>query len=195
MLEGVPVIGRTLAVMVLFLLAVAACGVCQEARWGYTPNGCFDHYVVGPTRTTPGGVSYDPSGQPINPLLIDRLVSEVAACAPSLNRSSFTVKVASDWYLEPAACELPQWGPQQLLPVTAAEEGCTAKGYSASVDCPCRWRAGVECPNIIVTTPSFYLFKDALLRFVTGSTDPWANSLLESCAQPTTLPLSDGTGP
>lgn len=181
--------------IVLCLIALAItlafapkCTICDETQWGYA-YGAFDHYDVRPTDITAKGIMFDPSGMPIAPALIDRLTDEVEACLSiSIIRTSFVVKVANDWIIN---CD----GTQQLLPVLAGSAGCIAKGLTPSEQCPCRWRAGIECPNAIVTTPSFYLYKDALTRFVTGNMDPWASPELAVCASPSTTPLSDGTDP
>ncbi len=192
------------ATVALAFLVAPQCTVCDEDRWGYG-YGAFDRYDVHPTSVTAGGIGYDPSGLPIAPELIDRLTGEVEKClasveadagvaracmqyAGTIDRKSFVVKIANDWVL---SCD----GSQQLLPVLAGSAGCIAKGLTPSEQCPCRWRAGIECPNQIITTPSFYLYKDALTRFVTGCADPWAYPSLATCVSPSTTPLSDGTDP
>jgi hypothetical protein len=126
------------------------------------------------------------------------LTTEVETCLLSngyisqkIDRQSFNVLIASDWFL---SCDEPGWGVNQLLPVSAPEEGCEAKGMTPDPACPCDWRAGIECPNHIITTPSFYLYKDALIRFITSIEDPWVGNLA-TCATPTTTQLSDGTEP
>ena len=189
---------------------------CNEINWGYS-TGEFNQYSVHPTEITQTGIAYDPSGLPINPELIDRLTNEVETCLATafpggvipldvaagsycsatnftlpFDRHSFVVKIASDWVL---SCPDPVYGQQQLLPVSAGDSGCIAKGLAPSAQCPCRWRAGIECPNNLITTPSFYLYKDVLIRYMTGCGDPWAMVQFSTCAMPTTLPLSDGTGP
>lgn len=198
--------------LALSQLVIVNCAVCDEIQWGYG-YGAFDRYNVNASFTTPAGTPYDPSGLNISPQLIDRLVNEVSTCldgvAPNgqlppdivsasvchsttftwpLERKWFEVKIASDWVY---SCD----HTQQLLPVLAGNAGCIAKGETPTDTCPCRWRAGIECPNHIITTPSFYLFKDALTRFLTGCENPWANPELAKCASPTTTPLSDGSDP
>ncbi len=202
-----------LTILIVPQSSPVACATCSEIPWGYS-DGEFDQYQVSNTLTTPEGIAYDPSGLPISPQLIDRLTNEVDLCLTQLSPTgvlpsgiaqasscfgsfqlpiqskSFVVKVASDWVL---SCD----GTQQLLPkpVEAGPAGCVAKGQDPTAACPCRWRAGIECPNIIITTPSFYLYKDALTRFVTGCRNPWASPQLAQCASPSTTPLSDGTDP
>lgn len=166
---------------------------CSELKWGYAP-GAFDSYEVNSVSVTPSGIAYDDSGLPIDPALIDRLTDEVEQCLSSLqmldcgrvvlpiDRKSFVVKVASDWVI---SCDKTQ----QLLPVLSGDAGCLAKGEQPSDQCPCRWRAGISCPNVLVVTPSFFLYKDVLIRFTTGCRNPWASEALSLCASPSTAPL------
>lgn len=207
------------ALLIVILLpqsnSTTGCSSCSELQWGYS-DGEFSRYSAKVFDKTPEGIAYDPSGLPISPELIDRLTNEVNLCLTSMsptgqlpsdamsgsrcfqgktfqlpiNRKSFIVKIANDWVL---SCD----GTQQLLPdpVKAGPAGCVAKGQTPDAQCPCRWRAGIRCPNVIVVTPSFYLYKDALIRFVTGCQNPWASQALSQCASPSTTPLSDGSNP
>lgn len=197
---------------------------CNYLHWGYSYQE-FEHYDVNADHITPDGTLFDPTGQSISPLLIDRLTGEVSDCLldafpdkilPSsvtaenasycnkntlgsgtdhsldlpLDKTSIMVKIPNDWVY---SCD----GTQQLLPtpVIAGGEGCSEKGLDPDEFCPCRWRAGIKCPNIMITPPSFYLFKDALIRYLTGCSNPWASPELAKCANPTTLPLSNGSDP
>ncbi len=186
---------------------------CDEATWGYLP-GIFDRYQVSADYVTPGGTHYDPSGQNISPQLIDRLTHEVESCLlaefPSgrisdhtmalsgctgnavlhpINRTSFLVKIANDWSY---TCDMKQ----EVLPVSGlGDAGCIAKGETPTVECPCRPRAGIKCPNVLIVTPSFYIYKDVLIRFLLDCTDPWASPELAICASPSTTPTSDGSDP
>lgn len=173
----------------LFILALAGlvlraacigCTACDEGYWGY-PGGSFDHYTLGALSRTPGGVSYDPSGQTVDPLLMDTYVDEVESCLKRpVDRSSFVIKVAGDWHL---GCAANPWGQQQLLPVVAPDIGCEAKDLTPTTACPCEWRAGIECPNILVVTPNLLLLKDVLIRWTTGTDDPWIPQY-SACASP-----------
>lgn len=196
------------------LSSVTDCGpTCSEDKWGYATH-TFDNHSLGQTLLkTPKGISYDPSGLPISPQLIDRLTDEVEAClqknygtAPLpqatasaaycvaqtkpvvIDRSSFVVKVVNDWL---PSCDKSQ----QLLPNLVNPTSCLAKGLTPIADCPCRWRAGIKCSNILIVTPSFYLYKDVLIRFSATCMDPWNDPVLSVCATPSTAPNSDGTGP
>lgn len=175
--------------LLLTVPALAGCpgsaAQCYSARWGYYGLG-DTHVTVAPTIQTPGGISVDTSGQNIAPALIDRLTREVSECLKvSINPGSFVVKVPGDWGL---SCDKSQ----QVLSASAPEAGCAAKGLTCNAKCS--WRAFIQCPNAIVTTPSLYLYKDALVRFVTGSQDPWSDPALAPCVAPTTGPLDDGSG-
>jgi hypothetical protein len=186
---------------------------CLETRYGYTSVGMFDAYEFDESRkfTTSKGVMVDPAGLKISAALVDRLVDEVESCLKDnfpngelpqdvtdkigsksasfnlpIDRSEFKVRVAADWLL---SCD----GKQQVLPILADPKGCVAKGFTPTAECPCRWRAGINCPNTIVTTPNFFLFKDALLRFILDSSNPWGHPTIARCATPSTKPLSDGS--
>lgn len=170
--------------LLAFCLLLIGCAPVTVERWAYNPPAV--PYDVRPTQTTPRGIRYDDTGQHISPALIDRLVDEVQPCATKpIDRSSFIVKIA--------VCGLSCDGSQQLLPDDAPNSGCDAKGLPNTPGCPCRWRARIAWPNVIVSCPSLYLMKDALTRFVSGSQNPWADPALSRCVQPTTAPLSKGT--
>lgn len=204
----------------LFTMVILNCSneQCLESKLGYS-NCEFDQYEVNSNFKTSEGILYDPSGLSISPDLIDRLTNEVNVCLYELydnkllsediitnsfctnlsinktiplpiDKSSFIVKIANDWVI---SCD----GLQQLLPTPIKYGGssCISKGLIPTAECPCRWRAGFKCPNVIITTPSFYLFKDVLIRFVTGCQGPWETVELSKCASPTTTPLSDGSDP
>lgn len=159
----------------------------HAAQWGYY---AATTYPVKASRLTNDGIRFDSQGQDISGALIDRLVGEVETClARRIDRKSFQVLIPKDWTL---SCD----GTQQVLPTEGAGAmGCLAKGQTPTERCPCRWRAYIQAPNIIVATPSMYLLKDALTRFVTGSSNPWADPALAKCVQPTTKPLSSGAEP
>lgn len=186
------------------------CHNCSEYSWGYPANK-FDSYSVNNIQLTPKGIQFDPSGQDISPLLIDHLTDEVEECLikhfPNaklsdhvytyatcesksidipIERSSFVVKITNDWVL---SCDKSD----QLLQTTADDIGCYQKGLIPTQECPCRYRAGIKCPNILITTPSMYLYKDVLIRFVTSCQNTWSVDELSECATPTTDPLSDGS--
>jgi|SRR5581483_1631016 len=196
-------------------IASSDAGSCNEVWLGYTQHE-FDRYDVNPTMVTPEGTPFDPSGQNISGELIDRLTNEVQACLAKnfpdgvipdgfaqvsycekgthinlpIDKKSFVVKIAGDWVLN---CD----GTQQVLPkpVESGNVGCWNKGELPTAQCPCRWRAGIACPNKLITCPNFYLYKDVLIRFSTGCAEPWQIPQFAECASPSTTPLSDGSDP
>lgn len=165
-------------------------------------------YEVNPEFTTKNGIAVDPTGQNISPDLIDGLTDEVENCLIEafgfppvipeevmrdsmcvgetfdlpIHRECLTVKIPDDWLL---SCD----GSQQLLPNIAPRELCEAKGLTPTPECPCRWRAGIQDNQTIVVTPSLYLYKDPLIRIVTGCNNPWGHPILSHCAKPSTPPL------
>lgn len=198
------------------LLVIFACGdnglpkPRQGCLWHYFYADQFS-YKITPSFETETQIAVDTEGQIISGELIDRLADEVencltdtfgdppvlppdvvrdSQCASStfelpIARQCLTVKIPSDWHLNCA-------GDQQVLPARASEAACTSKGLQPTPECPCHWRAGIENFTTIVTTPSFYLFKDPLIRIATGCNNPWGSPALAACARPSTDPLSLG---
>lgn len=174
--------------LIALALSLPACvpQTCNPVRWGYMVGHGLTYPIAAVPIASPEGIRMDLSGQAIDPALIDRLTDEVSTClGVSIDRSTFIVKVPSDWV---KSCD----GSQQVLTAIAPESGCAAKGLPTDSPCPCRWRAVIQCPNVIVATPSLYLYKDALVRWVTGSQNPWADPALAKCASPSTAPLLSG---
>jgi hypothetical protein len=170
------------------LVLVIGCAPVREQMWAYNPP--VHPYDVHAMSVTPQGIHFDPSGQDISGALIDRLTDEVEMCLQkSIDRGSFVVKIPSNWSL---SCDKTQ---QLLTGDDAPNSGCDAKGLPNKEGCPCSWRARMQWPNVVVTTPSFYLYKDALTRFVTRIQNPWADPWAVKCVTPSTSPLSTGAGP
>jgi hypothetical protein len=161
----------------LLCLLLAGCG-CSEAQWGYDCDS-FSHYQVTSDHLTQGGVHFD--GPSTSNGQVDEYVNAVEAClSTSIDRERIVVLIAPDWYEEPSVCEDPAWGPQQLLPVSAPQGGCSAKGYVPSVGCPCEWRGGLRCPGsdsegrtVLVETPNLLLLGDNLVRLTMHTSNPW----------------------
>lgn len=171
------------------------------------------HYDVSPNVKTTKNIDVDTSGLNINLEVIDRLTSEVETCLssfgnpPHLNNKimidadcqsetfdlpihteCLTVKVAKDWFLS----DLDFAGSkQQLLPYVAGYGDC-GKNFSYG---PCYWRAGIQDNLTIVSTPSFYLYKEPILKIATGCKNPWNSPELAACMVPTTNALDDGNQP
>lgn len=202
-------IAATILLVILLIIFGSSCG--------NNPNRCeFVYYLpeqtdysVDATELTPKNIAIDPSGQNISGSLVDRLTDETEACLiknfgnpPILSeetqtdaicygssfilpirRECLTVKVSNDWFLSTD-------GTQQLLPYIGGYGDC---GKGLPGDGPCYWRAGVQNNLTIATTPSFYLYKDPLVKITTGCTYPWFDAKLAECMEPTTEPLSDGS--
>ena len=152
---------------------------CTPAPWGQRYGYYLDTYPSYPfqrTMVTPGGVEVDLSGQAVSIDAIDASVREVEEClGKSIDRRAFRVKVPADWRKN---CD----GTQEVLPFQTPDRFC--KGEAATPDCPCRYRALLQEPNIVIATPNLLLFKDALVRLITGSTNPWSSPTLSVCATP-----------
>ncbi len=183
---------------------------CKPVYWYWSQFA----YDVSPSMTTPKGIKVDPSGQHINPARIDRLTDETERCLietfgnpPKLppdvvrdgkcqgdtfalppRRQCITVKVPNDWHLN---CDKTE----QVLPQDAPVGGCEEKGEHPSEVCHCHYRAGLQNDQTIVTTPNMLVYKDPLIRIITGCGDPWHSPPLAKCATPTTGMLDDGSGP
>lgn len=159
------------------------------------------HYDVNPDRTTDGGILVDTSGQDIDISDLDRQTDEVERCLVDqfgdppvipledvkasdcdsqtfpipIRRQDLVVKVAMNWT---PSCD----GSQQVLPVPAPQALCDAKGMYWMTECPgCFWRAGIQQNRFIIVTPNYFLYKDPLIRLVTGCNNPWTGRLA-TCA-------------
>lgn len=189
--------------MLICLVAFALRGCSSDDCAQFHFGSQFD-YEVHPAFTTPGGIKVDPTGQAVSAEMVDRLVNEVEQClaeqfpggkipadvrvaaqcqSDSFDlpvRRCFTVKVPDDWEW---ACAGSQ---EQVLPLAHTtnappDELCLAKGIVPTPECPCRWRAGLQDDDIIVTAPNFRVFKDPLIRLITGCNNPWVEPL-RTCA-------------
>ena len=209
-------------VIFLTLLAILiACTSADPLHKSYdrcAPQHFFTdqtNYNVTPTEFTPKNIAVDPSGLNINLSMIDRLTDEVETCLTNtfgkdgilppdvvkdgqcirnntfqlpIHRECLTVKVANDWFLSKY-----EYGGtlHQLLPYTNGGQ-CTDKGLPAGV---CYYRVGIQDNLTIVVPPSFLLYKDGLVRIVTGCYNPWYAPSLAACMNPTTGALDDGSQP
>jgi hypothetical protein len=182
-----------------------------EARYHYYDQTNYD---IKPNATTNTNIVVDTSGLSININKIDRLTTETENCLIKtfgnpplipdetvkaaqcvsntfelpLRRNCLVVKVANNWFLSTY-----DYGgtKHQQLPYTNGGQ-CTAKGLPAGV---CYYRVGIQDDLTIVVPPSFYLYKDALVRISTGCGNPWMSEQLSACMEPTTNPLDDGSQP
>jgi hypothetical protein len=160
-------------------ILLCACNECHGEHWGYPISGGTKQYEVHVSESSPAGIPIDGD---VDPVLLDKLTTYVEECLNQpIDRRSFVVKIPTNWH---KSCD----GSQQVLDSEAPQSGCAAKGLEPNPECPCRWRALIQCPNVIVSTPNLYIYQDALIRFVTGSTNPWADERLAKCAQPIVQP-------
>lgn len=155
-------------VALLFFLAACSCPHVRHVD---------GHYAITAPVVTPSGIVE----QGADPLVVDRLTDEVEVCLRNvpfecgvlpIDRDSFRVLVAAD-YIQLDDGE-------QVLPINAGEAGCVAKGLTGPE--PCRWRAILQPDNLIVTTPNMRLYKDPLVRWVTGCEKIWTFAALARCA-------------
>lgn len=169
-------------------LALAACAPAPcEQRYGYYLVGDYPDYSFERTLVTPSGIEVSIQSEYYQGLeagalgwLLERQVAEVEACLERrIDRSAFRVVVPNDWHM---SCD----GTQQVLPFQAPDRTC--KGEDATATCACHYRAIVQCDcggkPALVTTPNLALFKDVLVRLVTGSANPWVDPTLEPCLAP-----------
>jgi hypothetical protein len=151
-------------------LILSACAPAPwEQRYGYFLDRSPD-YPINPV-VSPGGVRYD--GE-TDVQQLDFMTDQLEACLErSIDRSTFVVKIPSDWTY---SCD----GTEEVLPfVSVFDRSC--KGKTATETCPCRYRAILQEPNVVVVTPNLKLYHDALTRLLTGSTNPWEDSELVGC--------------
>ncbi len=177
---------RTLAIAALGAVSI---GVISNCAASVSPVPLtiltIKAYEVTPTLTTPGGVRVDASGM-LLPMAylekIDRITAEAFACL-NRPRQPITLKIPADWML---SCDQSQ----QVLPVAA---GYCDPRKPENCKLPCavaHWRAFVQPDASIVSAPSLYLYKDPLVRMLTGVQDIWSDAKLAPCATPTsTRPL------
>lgn len=182
-----------LSALIAILIVTSACGNnCEyypQYDWGF--NYDFDPYLI-----SPEGILVDPSGQTVDLVKIDRLTREAIDCIDAvfytltraekkaalcpnteyrkLSQSCVNLKIPNDWVW---SCDRKE----QLLKDVAPQEGCTAKGFDVDLGCPCRWRAGVQKNNIIISTPNLKLYKDPLVKIQTGCQNPWNSKTLTKC--------------
>lgn len=162
-------------------------------------------WKIHPTTVTPGGRNVDPTGNDVDPVLIDAILDSVNACVEDLygnpprvedidaaaqcHENAFrpfpceggctTIKVVDDW--EPS-CD----GTDQVLPLIAGDDGCVDKGLNPTDSCPCHWRAATQDDgNTLVVTPNLRLLADVYVRSQ-GCRNPWAEGL-SACVSPTGL--------
>jgi len=198
-------------------LIISACGPHHQSFKRCDPKFYFvdqTNYDVNPKFYTPRNIAVDTSGLDINLNMIDRLTNETEQCLmdtfgnpPTLSpkvasngwcqsftfdlpvhRECLVVKVASDWFLSTYDYN---GSKQQQLPYSNGGS-CTDKGLPPG---KCYYRVGIQDNTTIAVPPSFYLYKDGLVRIITGCKNPWYSDPLANCMNPTTQPLDNGMQP
>jgi len=173
-------LNRWLTLSILSQL-ICACGSdCWTTTWTVT-----DEYAINESNITKTqlGVRIDSEIDGIDLDEIDLRIVDVLYCLKDLNREAKSLRTCVDCI----TVKIPKnitWscdGKQQLLPTEAPQESCNAKGFAADPNCPCKWRALIQTPAVIVVTPNLALFKDAFLRYITGEYNPWPTSELVEC--------------
>jgi hypothetical protein len=153
---------------------IAACAPAPwEQRYGYYLDRSPD-YVVNPVVTL-GGVRYDNEvGDLLDVQQLDFHTDQLEACLErSIDRSSFVVKIPSDWTY---SCD----GTEEVLSFVSIVDR-TCKGKTATETCPCRYRAVLQEPNIVIVTPNLKLYRDALARLILNTSITWDNPEISTC--------------
>ncbi len=193
--------------LILLLLLLQSCNKCPII-FPYADQTSYE--INKELQTTPNGIKVDASGIPIDLKIIDKIFDETEKCLREnfpkqkfddeyrfkvgcalrgfelpIKRDCIKVKIADD-------CTLNHDGTQELLNSFAPETACDGKYIDAgpSEEWPCKWRAGIQDYNVIVTCPSLYLIKDPLVRLVTGCVRIWDDPKMANCAKPSTKSLS-----
>lgn len=159
------------------LLATLLFTACTQAAWEQRFGYYLDRspsYSINPVAS-PGGVRYDNEvGDLLDVQQLDFLTDQLEACLErSIDRNSFVVKIPDDWSY---SCD----GTEEVLPfVSVFDKSC--KGKTATEECPCRYRAVLQEPNVVVTTPNLKLYRDALSRLILNTAVTWDNPEIASC--------------
>ncbi len=188
--------------LVLFLVGCGGDPVCYHNNYQ-----TLKRYPVNFTQMTSMGIGVDSTGQKVDLAIIDRLTSQLDICLeksfkanPTITselakkadcrtdvgvprvrfdniyiKTCFKVKVPNDW--EYSKC----YPEEQLLPISAPDALCEAKGLHPTPECPCRWRVETQDDYIIVSPPNLKLFKAELARMVTGCNNVWIVPQIIAC--------------
>lgn len=159
---------------VLVSVLIAA---CAPAPFGQAYGYYLDRdpsYSVNPVAS-PGGVRYDSEvGDLLDVSQLDFLTDQLEACLErSIDRTSFIVKIPNDWSY---SCD----GTEEVLPfISIVDKSC--KGKDATEECPCRYRAVLQEPNVVVVTPNLKLYRDALSRLLLDTSNTWNDPNIAGC--------------
>lgn len=209
MLHGMRTIQAAIAFLVLALGQTSCGSSMRDCGMHKIPNMDTHHYDVDVDSRTPAGIPVDTGGVKRDLSHIDAMALEVKAClaesfpglrltdevldatyCPDKDFSSsynaafkygcWQVKIDNKWV---KSCD----GKQQLLEATPPMmpgQTCGGKpGTGSTEECPCHYRVAVTGKTLIVP-PDARLFKDGLVRAITGCQNPWAHPLLAKCARP-----------
>lgn len=160
--------------VLLATLLIAACG---GGIWSHTFGYYLDrepNYPLTNVVASPGGVQYDNEvGDLLDVQQLDFLTDSLETCLErSIDRSSFVVKIPADWTYN---CD----GTEEVLPFITPDRSC--KGKNATDACPCRYRAVLQEPNVVVVTPNLKLYRDALSRLLLNTSNTWGNPEISPC--------------
>lgn len=150
--------------LLLSLLVTASCyDECYVQRydWGFS-------YNVEPNIVTEYGIKVDTSKR-VYPdkvfSLMDRMTQEVESCLnKKVDKQCLRVKIPRSWFTS-------EYTGHQLLKDKAPMDACIQKDLDP--DKGCYWRAGLQDGYKVITTPNLYLYKDPLVKFVTGEEEVW----------------------
>jgi len=198
----------------LLALPIIACLGCsgpsmKDCGLNRISNMSLDDYDVKVNTKTPAGIPVDTGGINYDLAYIDDMTYEVKDCLAknfpdftisdevfkasycrskdfsssyhaAWNFGCWQVKIDNNWV---KSCD----GKQQLLSEispTMPGQSCGGKpNVIPTKECPCRFRVGIIGKTIVVP-PDARLFKDGLVRAITGCENPWGHSLLAECAKP-----------
>lgn len=165
---------RAITTLLATILITACTPAAWEIRFGYYLNRS-PNYPLANVVTSPGGVRYDSEvGDLLDVQQLDFLTDSLETCLErSIDRSTFIVKIPADWTYN---CD----GTEEVLPfVSVVDRSC--KGKDATVECPCRYRAVLQEPNVVVVTPNLKLYRDALTRLLLNTSNTWDNPEISPC--------------
>lgn len=181
---------------IFILMLFWVCQGCGKHPCGNTASPEFYDYKFKPTYTTEAGYKVDTSGQDIDISTIDARVAATVECMNNVDFDRVEGAYCYETVKYPAICIkdclkvkiTKKWdwsydGKYQLLRKDAPIEGCIQKGFEEDPDCPCRWRAGIQDPGIVVVPPDMALFEGTLVQWAAGCINPWGDKQLRECTR------------
>ena len=181
---------------IIILLMFWICQGCGPSKCANTVVPEFYDYKFKPNMTTEAGYKVDTSGQKIDISTIDTRVEATLSCLDNVDFGKIEGAYCYQTIKYPAVCiedclkikitKAWDWscdGKYQLLRKSAPIEGCLQKGFEEDPDCPCRWRAGIQNPGIVVVPPDMALFEGTIVQWITGCINPWGDVQLKECTK------------